>query len=231
MTVVVQQIVYTSAPERWWALAVALGFFPAYEPSVEWGEFEADGILAVHHAIDAHPAGACDLHLLVDDLDGAAEALSAFTVSRALMDGVGEVLTVRPASGLSITVSEGARPLPGGDISVQPIWFQRDVGEARTILEALGLRPSISAEAGGWVELTAAGGTVGVHEGEPRIGLSFVATGDLDALATRLTDAGFTASVVDEAYARTVRIVDPDGGDEIWVNGTQDDLYGYRRES
>jgi hypothetical protein len=75
------------------------------------------------------------------------------------------------------------------------------------------------------------GGIVMLHTGEPRIGLSFEARGDLDALASRLRDAGFEASVVDEAFARTIRIPDPDGGDEVWINGVQDDLHGYHRES
>ncbi|KDA06265.1 glyoxalase [Microbacterium sp. CH12i] len=120
---VVQQIVYTERPERWWVLAEVLGFVAPYPPSPEWGEFHADGVLAVH----------------------------------------------------------GAR------------------------------------------------GSVGLHSGDARIGLSFEARGDLDALASGLRDAGFEASVVDEAFARTIRVPDPDGGDEIWVNGTQDDLHGYHR--
>ncbi len=226
---VVQQIVYTSAPERWWALAEVLGFSATGEPSPDWGEFDGDGILAVHHAVDGHPAGTCDLHLLVDDLDAAADAVSGSDPTREYMEGVGDVLTVRGASGMTITVSGGARPMPGGATAVQPIWFQHDVDEARAILEALGLRASITSDRGGWVELASAGGSVGLHSGEPRIGLSFLASGDLDDLAVRLTDAGFPASVVDEAYARTIRIADPDGGEEIWVNGPQDDLYGYSR--
>lgn len=227
---VVQQIVYTGAPQRWWALAEALGFRAAYDPSPEWGEFEAGGILAVHHAIDEHPSGTCDVHLLVDDLELAASALSGFKTTRAEMAGVGEVLTVRAGSNVTVTVSAGARVTPGGEVAVQPIWFQEDVSEARAILEALGLRAEIVAEHGGWVELVGDGGSVGVHAGGARMGLGFFASGDLDALAARLTDAGFAASIVDEAYARTVRVLDPDGGDEVWINGVQEDLYGYRRE-
>lgn len=227
---VVQQIVYTGAPQRWWALAEALGFRAAYDPSPEWSEFEAGGILAVHHAIAEHPAGTCDLHLLVNDLEVAASALSGFKTTRAEMAGVGEVLTVRAGSNVTVTVSAGVREMPGREVAVQPIWFQDDVAEARAILEALGLRANIVAEHGGWVEFVGDGGSVGVHAGAPGMGLGFLASGDLDALAVRLTDAGFAASVVDEAYARTVRVVDPDGGDEIWINGVQEDLYGYRRE-
>ncbi|MDQ0641866.1 VOC family protein [Microbacterium murale] len=230
MTVTVQQIVYTEQPERWWALAETLGFSAAYAPTPDWGEFHADGVLAVHGATAEHRAGAVDIHLVVDDLDAAASALSSFEVTRADMEGVGEVLTVHTTSGVAITVSEGMVAAARGDIAVQPIWFQDDLVEPRSILAALGLRGGIAADGGGWVELLSDGGSIGLHKGGPRVGLSFEARGDLDALASRLRDAGFEASVVDEAFTRTVRIADPDGGEEVWINGVQDDLHGYHRE-
>ena len=226
---VVQQILYTEHPERWWALAEALGFSAPFAPTPEWGEFHADGVLAVHRATGEHRPGRVDIHVLLKDLDAAASALSAFDVSRGTIDGVGEMLTVRAESAVVVTVSTGTGGV-SGDIAVQPIRFQDDLAEPRAILQALGLRPGIAADRGGWVEMRADGGAVGLHSGAPGIGLSFEARGDLDALAVRLRDAGFDASVVDEAFARTIRIPDPDGGDEIWINGVQDDLHGYHRE-
>lgn len=227
----VQQILYTEQPERWWALAEALGFTAPYPPEPSWGEFHADGVLAVHGATPEHRPGTVDIHLLVDDLDAAASALSAFDARRAVMEGVGDMLVVRAASGIQVSVSEGEVDVRSRDVSVQPIWFQEDVAEPRAILEALGLHAGIAADGGGWVELHGEGGSIGLHAGAPRLGLSFEARGDLDALALRLRDAGFAASVVDEAFARTIRIPDPDGGEEIWINGVQDDLHGYHRES
>lgn len=228
---VIQQIVYTEHPEKWWTLAEALGFVAPFSPTLEWAEFHADGVLAVHQTTAEHPAGTVDLHVVVADLDAAASALVSFEVMRTVMEGVGELLVVRAASGVSISVSAGAVQQGAGEIAVQPIWFQGDLDEPRTILEALGLRGGIAADRGGWIEMVAGGGAVGLHAGEPRIGLSFEARGDLDALASRLQDAGFAASVVDEAFARTVRVEDPDGGEEIWINGVQDDLHGYHREA
>lgn len=227
---VVQQILYTEHPERWWSLAENLGFAAPFPPSPEWAEFHADGVIAVHGATAEHRPGTIDIHLVVEDLDAAASAVSAFEAKRDVMEGVGEMLVVRAASGISISVSEGAVQRGVGDIAVQPTWFQEDLAEPRAILESLGFRPGIASDGGGWVEMLADGGSVGLHVGEPRIGLSFEARGDLDALASRLQDAGFAASVVDEAFARTVRIPDPDGGDEVWINGVQDDLHGYHRE-
>ena len=226
---VVQQILYTEQPERWWALAETLGFAAPFPPSREWAEFHADGVLAVHEATAERQPGTIDIHLVVEDLDAAASALSSSAVERLMMEDVGEILVVRAESGISVSVSEGAVQRGVGDIAVQPIWFQDDLAQPRAILEALGFRGGIAADRGGWVEMLGDGGSVGVHAGEPRLGLSFEARGDLDALVSRLQDAGFSASLVDEAFARTIRISAPDGGDEVWVNGVQDDLHGYHR--
>lgn len=229
----VQQIVYARHPERWHVLAATLGLIPLQPVGTDWAEFDGDGILAIHRENDGHSDGTVDLHLLVDDLDAAERALHDRDVTRVVLEGVGEMLLVRAASGVEISVSEGNRAAHG-PVSVQPIWFQDDVSEARGILESLGLRAEIAADRGGWVELRAeGGGSVGVHDlasastaSEPGIGLGILAHGDLDALAVRLSDAGFEASVVDEAYARTIRVADPD----VWITGTQTDLYGYHRE-
>lgn len=228
MTTTVQQIVYSRHPERWHALAEALGFVAPSPPKPDWAEFDGGGVLAVHRETDDHPDGTVDLHLLLDDLDAAQLALTGRDVTRTALEGVGDMLLVRLASGLGISVSADARATTGPMV-VQPILFQEDVAEARGVLEALGLRADIVADRGGWVELHAAGGgSVGVHEAsEPAVGLGFLADGDLDALAARLRDAGFEASVVDEAYARTVRIAEP----SVWINGVQTDLYGYHREA
>ncbi|MGY1551839.1 hypothetical protein ACW5CM_08640 [Microbacterium sp. A588] len=226
---VVQQILYTAQPERWWTLAEALGFVAPFPPAPEWAEFHADGVLAVHGTTDEHRPGVTEIHLIVEDADAAASALAAFDVEAMTMEGVGEMLVVRAASGVSISVSEGAVQRGAGEIAVQPIWFQEDLTQPRAILEALGFRAGIAADRGGWTEMLCDGGSIGLHAGEPRIGLSFEARGDLDARAARLRDAGFAASVVDEAFARTIRIADPDGGDEIWINGVQDDMHGYHR--
>ncbi len=227
---VVQQIVFTGHPERWLTLAEALGFVAPYPPTSEWGEFRADGSLAVRRATGGQPAGSVALQVLVEDLGAAQSALSGFVVKRESIEGIGDVLTVD--IGLRFSVSEGDLGAPTGEISVAPVLFQDDFTAPRRALTALGLRPDLASDGGGWLALLADGGSVGVHGGTPaRVGLSFEALGDLDALAERLRGAGFDAAIVDEAYARTIRIPDPDGGEEIWINGAQDDLYGYHREA
>ncbi|WP_345750360.1 hypothetical protein [Microbacterium rhizophilus] len=236
----VEQMLYTGHPERWWTIAPALGFAAPYPPTPEWGMFDGGGALALHHASADHPAGSVHLHVQVDDLDAAERALDGFAVTRGEMSGVGTLLTVTTREGVALTVA--ARPahaMPDDpEVAVEPIWFANDLDEPRRILEALGFRAGIVGDAGGWVELTApGGGMVALHAlgsaetaDEASIGLSFLARGDLDALAERIRAAGVDAAVIDEAFGRTIRFPHPDGGHEVWINGLQDDLHGYHRE-
>lgn len=231
MTVTIQQILFTAHATQWHRLATALGLIPPYAPTPEWAEFNGNGILAIHHDTPEYVPGRVDIHLLVDDLAAAERAVSDFDIERGTMEGVGELLTVRTSSGVTITVSAGGGIIRSGKIAVQPIWFQTDLDEPRRILEALGLQAKIVSNRGGWVELVAdGGGFLGLHHGDkPHIGLSFLASGDLDAHAARLREAGFDPAIIDEAFGRTIRLPDPDGGEDVWINGVQDDLYGYQR--
>ncbi|MFT3888878.1 MAG: hypothetical protein QM713_12035 [Arachnia sp.] len=229
--ITVQLIHYSSHTRQWHALAQALGLTPPFAPGDDWAEFDGRGVLAIHHA-DGDLVGRTDLHLLVDDLDATEARLrdAGLTVVRTTLDDVGPLLTVTAASGATISASGGARVADSGTVAVQPIWFQADLDEPRRILETLGLRARLASDSGGWVEFEAdGGGSAALHAGDtPTIGLSLECTGDLDDLARRLTDAGFAATVVDEAYNRTLRVATPDG-DELWINGAMDDLYGYTR--
>ena len=229
--ITVQLIYYTSHTRQWRALARALGLNPPFTPGEDWAEFEGGGILAIHYA-DGGRVGTADLHFLVDDLDATEARLrdAGLTVESTMLNDVGPLLTITAASGATISASAGARVANPGTLAVQPIWFQADLDEPRRILETLGLRARLASDSGGWIEFEAdGGGSAALHAGDaPTIGLSLECTGDLDDLARRLTDSGFAATVVDEAYNRTLRVVTPDG-DELWINGAMDDLYGYTR--
>lgn len=231
--ITVQPIRYTPHQDEWHRLAQLLGFRPAFPPNPQWSEFDGRGILAIHHASagDQH-AGRTDLHLLSDDLDETESRLVAagFTPTTKLLDDIGRMLVVTAASGAAITISGGARPAADGAVAVQPIWYQPDLAEPRRILEAIGLRPRIAADGGGWIDFTAdGGGLAALHQHEEvKIDLSLECAGDLDALAERLGQEGFATTVIDEAYNRTLQVDTPDG-DQLWVNGVMDDLYGYAR--
>jgi hypothetical protein len=122
-----------------------------------------------------------------------------------------------------------------GTIVVRPVRFTNDVARMQTFLEVVGLRPRIEARTGGWVDLIADSGMVALHDAATsatgakpgQTCLSFEAN-DVDQLAARLRDAAVPdVTVHDEAYGRVLSCTDP-LGDQIWVDGRTDDLYGYR---
>lgn len=229
--ITVQPIRRTSRPAEWQRLAQELGLVAAFPPGPQWSEFTGNGILAIHHADpgDLHD-GTSDFHLLSDDLDTVQARLlsTGVRVQRTTPEDIGPMLTVTASSGAAITISGGARLVDSGPLAVQPIWYQADLSEPRHILQAIGLTPRIASNAGTWIDFTAdGGGQAALHcDNTFRVELTLEYTGDLDAVAERLTAAGFPAAVIDEAYNRTLRVTTPDG-DELWINGERDDLYGY----
>jgi hypothetical protein len=124
------------------------------------------------------------------------------------------------------------------DLVVRPVRFTDNVVEMRRFLEALGLRPRLESEGGGWVDMVAGGGMVALHAAKDAerpapsglTALSFECD-DVDLLAKRLTAAGVSGVTgYDEAYGRALRCRDP-LDDVIVVDERADDLYGYRRHS
>ena len=221
----VQQIVYGHDTTAWHGVAEAMGLVAPYPASPDWAEYHGAGSLAIHHASDAHPAGTVDLHLFVENLDEAQRALADWGATRELMEGVGELLTI--PGDARVTVSEGSVPAREGAVGMQPIWFAPDIERPRRILEALGLRATVAADRGGWIDLVSDSGSVGLHHADAEsIGLSFLAA-ELEQLAASLQNAGLDAAIIDEAFGRTIRFADPDGTGEVWINEPQLDLYGY----
>jgi hypothetical protein len=121
-------------------------------------------------------------------------------------------------------------------MKVRPVRFTNDVAAMRRFLEALGLKPRIASDSGGWVDFTteesggaalhdAAMATSGHAAGETS--LSFESAEPLEAVRDRLHAAGFTdAHVIDEAYGRSLQVTDPDGV-PVTIDAVQEDLYGY----
>jgi hypothetical protein len=121
------------------------------------------------------------------------------------------------------------------DCIVRPLRYTDDIAAMRDFLGLLGLAPRVESQRGGWLDLVAGAGMVALHEaatsdsagvaGQTR--LSFEGA-DLDALADRLSDAGWSdATIWDETYGRVLSVTDPDGGD-LRVDGYNEDDYGYR---
>lgn len=120
------------------------------------------------------------------------------------------------------------------DCVVRPLRFTDDIDAMRSFLELLGLAPRVESTRGGWLTMVAGAGMLALHEaaisdtggvaGETRLAFEGV---DLDALANRLTDAGWVdATIWDEAYGRVLSVTDPSGR-RVWVDGYEDD-YGFR---
>ena len=220
--------VHTTSDLSWWQrVAPILGFSPTSAP----GGYAGSGLLTVHHATEDSAPGATHLEILVSDpvaVLTAAEAVATVT------DG-----TARATDGTAITVSaavENSRTpmLASGQtpVAVMPIWYGPDPQEPTAILTGLGLQPRLASDSGTWNDFTADGGGQVAWHGAPSVALrlSLEQSGDLDALAARLTEEGVGATVVDEAYNRTLLVDTPDG-EKLWVNGTQKDLYGYHHAS
>lgn len=179
----------------------------AGEPGAELG-FEASDLLAV--------AAECERNGLA-------------TVS------AGGRLEVTGPDGLRVHVDEHppvAAP-PGADpaLSTLPLWYTPDVVGAAGVLSRLWLTPRIASHQGDWVDFVAPGGGLVAAHGtdRPSVQVSFEYDGDVRPLAARLTGRGLTASVVDENYGLTLRVPDPDGTGDIYVNQVQTDLHGFRR--
>ncbi len=231
--ITVQPIRYTSRPRQWHRFARALGLAPASPASQVWSEFDGVGVLAVHGvAAGDLRDGDTGFHLRTDDLDAVQARLrgAGVAVTGSTVADVGRLLEVIGSSGARVTVSGGARRAERGELAVLPIWYQQDVAEARRIVEAIGLGPRIASRSESWTDFTGdGGGLAAVHrDSQVAVELAWEYSGDLDAFAVRLDRAGLAAVVVDEAYSRSLRVVSPDG-DELWVNATQQDLYGFTR--
>jgi hypothetical protein len=120
-------------------------------------------------------------------------------------------------------------------VVVRPVRFTDRMDQMRGFLETLGLRARVESERGGWVDMVAGAGMVALHTAESsttggqdgETHLSFEGL-DLDTLTNELKAAGFPdATVWDEAYGRVLSVTDP-LGDQIWVDGYDDDTYGFR---
>lgn len=231
---IVRAIHYSSDPAWWQRVAPILGLSPTRGP----GEFAGGGLLTVRDAEAAgREDGSTELELLVPDPAAAlarAAAVASATNAGTTQPGATQA-TVRATDGQAITVSSAvertAAPATAhheGPVAVLPIWYGPDRIEPNAILTALGLLPRLASDTGTWLDFTADGGGHLAWHHSPTAGLelAFEHAGDLDALAGHLTEVGVGATVVDEAYNRTLLLTGPHGR-QVWVNGTQRDLYGY----
>lgn len=249
MSLRVRPIQYTAHTEDWFALITALGGERVRDDG-DWQLFAvAGGGVAIHGLPDGDPAvGRTELRFVVADLDGALRAVTPGLIELGLTASVtaedfGRFAMVSAADGQHVYLDEDSDLLgrvagsASGDLApaeVLPLWYTKDVPGGARVLTALGLSARIRSDSGEWVDLSAPGGGLLAVHGDARTGavLSFEHP-DVRALAERVGDAGIVADVVDESYGLSLRIANPDSPDDlrtrIWVNQTQEDLYGYQR--
>ncbi|MGN8050717.1 hypothetical protein ACTJKO_13620 [Curtobacterium sp. 22159] len=236
MTITVQQIQYTTDPSAWHALARALGLERLPGGDGSWSESVGDGVLAVHR-VDSSADERTEITLLADGVE-ALDLLertlvgAGATVRRTVLDDIGPLLVVDGPLPMTVTTSSSTNVGSASPLMIMRIRYAADVAAAAAIAEAVGLQRRLASDSGVWTDFTATGGgALALHRADDdSVELSFEYSGDLDALAARLTDAGYEPHIVDEAYNRTLRVARPDGPD-LWVNGAQQDLYGYTRSN
>jgi catechol 2,3-dioxygenase-like lactoylglutathione lyase family enzyme len=104
-------------------------------------------------------------------------------------------------------------------MKIMPIRFVADMEASARFYTALGLVPGDSSRSGNWIELGASGGMLGLHTTRTsqqdvpgHLELAFETQEPLEALAERLTAAGFEPeAIVDENFGRSLHVIDPDG--------------------
>ncbi len=201
---IVGAVRHTAVPEAWTELLAAL---------------KTDGVDVTLCEPGSARRGRTDFGLLVTDAARTREVLTE---------------PIAQEIGWQVTQSvPGPRELTPGrattDVSVLPLWMTPRVDAAAEILTRLGLRPRLRADSGEWADFSGTQGLAAVHRDEsPDVVLAFEAV-DLDRLAERMHRADLRADIVDQNYGRSLRIDDPDGGEDIMVNESMRDLYGYQR--
>jgi catechol 2,3-dioxygenase-like lactoylglutathione lyase family enzyme len=106
---------------------------------------------------------------------------------------------------------------------VLPIRYCVDIEASTRFYRALGLELGAATRPGSWVELPAAAGILALHRSEHggECELAFEADEPLEAVAARLTGAGFPVEpIVDESFGRSLRVLDPDG---VYVQVNEND--------
>lgn len=217
---------YTTSDPTWWQrTAPLLGLTATGTP----GHYAGSGLLTIRRASAGATPGSLALTVLVPDPEAILTTAKApATVTNSTIEATdGTAITVSSAVEHSPTptLSSGRTP-----VAIMPLWYSPTPEEPTAILTGLGLTPRLASDSGTWKDFLADGGGQVAWHRSPSVALELTLehSGDLDAVAAQLTEAGVGATVVDEAYNRTLLVDTPDGH-QLWVNGTQEDLYGYHR--
>lgn len=225
---IVSPIIYTSSPDEWKTFVRACGA-TAISDGDTWSVFALGaGRLGIHLS-DADRSGTAGLGLEISHLD---EVDSPHVSPVDAGHGPALLVTGVDLPEFFVDTVEG-EPVRSGNLTVSPLLMTTEVAANIPILQSLGLNLRVKSNTGNYVDFTA-DGVVALHLREredpdtgPRVDLSFEHP-DLDVLEKDLRSGGFSPSIVDENYGRSLQV--SVGNDSAWVNETQTDLYGYSTE-
>ncbi|GAA4066442.1 hypothetical protein GCM10023065_18390 [Microbacterium laevaniformans] len=226
--IVSRPVQYTSDVAGYRRLFAALGLVALVEEA-DWSVYAAgDGRVALHRVEPGDPLdGLAALGFESDDLDAAANAFGDPARRFVADNGASGVAIAGELELVVLELAPGERRGTQG-LRALGLWVSAHVDAAASVLERLGLRAEVRSDSGRWVQLVADAGLAAVHDGDvPAAQVSFEYEGDVDELAARVRAEGVDAHVVDESYGRTLLIPRPEGGEPIWINERQSDLYGY----
>lgn len=195
------------------------------------------GMVALHAGSADQPPGSTTLAIETPtDLATMVDEVAAQGLPITLEDSDhGPAGRLRAADGVSLwidsatTVETGAGEAARRELKVLPIWHGPDTRPLRETLEGLGARTRVVGDAGNWADFSfAGGGLAAVHVAEwSGVELGFEWDGDVEEARRLLETVGVDCLLIDETYGRTLQFTDPDGGDRVWINEKQADLYGY----
>jgi len=237
--IIARPVQYTSRVAQFRELFLALGLAElpsdlAGDATAAWSVFQAGSGRVGLHAVDAGDPldGAATLGFETDDLDGAAQRLAGTCTVRRFERSDGKAVESKAADGLQLVLlapTAGQATPQVTELAALGLWFTPNVPGAVTVLQQLGLTGEVRSDSGQWFQARAdGGGLAAVHDGAAgKAQLSFEYAGDLAQLQRRLADRGVAADLVDESYGRTLLVARPGGGEPLWVNERQTDLYGY----
>lgn len=244
----VQPVQFSSDYARWREFYLKLGLRPteAVDPMVT--VLTADsGQLMLGEVPVGHPLDGIRLvEFTVPDADAHAAALelSGATVNRVqLAHRRQESIAVDLPQGRvhisTATVTDGIAGFDPAGLNIGALLYcpAETIPAGAETLARYGLSPRVASDNGGWTDLTG-NGVFAFHD-SPLHTVSNDApnqpvvqvlgeTGDVLRLAAELEDRGLQATVIDESYGRSLRVLQPNGR-QLYINETMHDLYGYHR--
>lgn len=208
-----------------------LGLAATVTASDSWAVMRSAGgevLLHSHSGADTDVVqGQTNLTFEVTDAQAVAEAFG----THVLDESYGRSVTITDPDGQELLINEAQTDFygyaeheahPADNMSVCPVVFADPSGPWKEFLEKLGLTASADAD-DAFASFTADRGSVGVHVARPgeyerfltghagaRAHLTFAFTGDAEALAAQLRQAGHEVRV-DTSFGTMLEITDPDG--------------------